>query len=130
MISKNKNSTTEYTAEAKERWSDTAAWREYEKRAGSQTAEEHKSAADGLMALFARLGELKEMPPESDEVQTAVAAIRQYISDHYYECTHEIFSGLGEMYVADERFKTNIDSAGGAGTAEFARDAIRVFCGR
>ncbi|MBO4869848.1 MAG: TipAS antibiotic-recognition domain-containing protein [Clostridia bacterium] len=119
-----------YESEAASRWGDTAAWLEYEKCSGSQSPAEQKATADGLMALFARLGELKELPPESDEAQAAVAAIRQYISDHYYECTDEIFAGLGEMYVADERFKANIDAAGGDGTAEFARDAIRVWCKR
>jgi hypothetical protein len=32
------------------------------------------------------------------------------------------------MYVADERFKKNIDKYGD-GTAEFASKAIAVFCG-
>jgi hypothetical protein len=31
------------------------------------------------------------------------------------------------MYVADERFKKNIDKYG-EGTAEFASEAIAVFC--
>ena len=113
-----------YIEEAKERWGEMAAWQEFEKR--SESADE---AADGLMKLFARLGELKALPPESSEVQSAAADIQQYITEHYYECTDEIFSGLGEMYVADERFKKNIDKAGGAGTAEFARAAIRFKCG-
>ena len=38
-----------------------------------------------------------------------------------------ISSGLGKMYVADERFKKNIDKYG-EGTAEFASKAIAVFC--
>ena len=110
--------------EAKERWGGTAAWKEFEKRSGS--ADE---ASDGLMKLFARLGELKELSPESGEAQAAVANIRRYITDHFYECSDEIFAGLGEMYVCDERFRKNIDKAGGDGTAEFARAAIRVRCG-
>lgn len=114
-----------YIEEAKERWGETAAWKEFEKRSGS--AEE---SADGLMKLFARLGELKELPPESDEAQAAVSEIQRYITDHYYNCTDEIFAGLGEMYVADERFRKNIDKAGGGGTAEFARAAIRVRNGK
>ena len=44
--------------------------------------------------------------------------MQAYITAHYYECTDEIFSRLGEMYVADERFRKNIDKAGGDGTAE------------
>lgn len=39
-----------YYEEAKERWGDTAAWREFEKR--SDTA---KETGDGVMKLFARL---------------------------------------------------------------------------
>ena len=113
-----------YFEEAKERWGDTAAWREFEKRPG--TAD---TAADGLMKLFARLGMLKTLPPESDAVQTAVTDIQRYITEHYYECTDEIFAGLGELYAADGRFRKNIDEAGGDGTAEFARAAIRAKCG-
>lgn len=70
---------------------------------------------------------MKELPPESDEVQAAVKGIQRYITGHFYECTDEIFAGLGEMYVADERFRKNIDKAGGDGTAEFVSDAICIF---
>ena len=114
-----------YFEEAKERWGDTAAWREFEKHSDSA-----EKAADGLMKLFAKLGELKELSPGSNDVQAAVANIQRYITEHYYNCTTKIFAGLGEMYVADERFKNNIDKAGGTGTAEFARDAIRAYCGK
>ena len=38
-----------------------------------------------------------------------------------------ILAGLGQMYVADERFKKNIDKYG-EGTAEFAAEAIAVYC--
>ncbi len=114
-----------YYEEAKERWGDTSAWREFEGRSDSAN-----EATDGLMKLFARLGELKNLPPESDEAQAAIADIQRYITEHYYECTDEIFVGLGEMYVADERFRKNIDEAGGDGTAKFAREAIRARCGK
>ena len=111
-----------YYEEAKERWGDTAAWREFEKRSGF--ADE---AADGLIKLFGRLGKLKELPPECDEAQTAVADIQRYITEHYYNCTDDIFAELGKMYAADERFRKNIDKAVGNGTAEFARDAIHIY---
>ena len=114
-----------YFDEAKQRWGDTAAWREFETRSDAS-----KETGDGLMKLFARLGELKELPPESNEAQAAVADIQRYITEHYYECTDGIFAGLGEMYAADERFRKNIDKAGGDGTAEFARAAIRICCNK
>ena len=114
-----------YYEEAKERWGDTVAWCDFEKRSGKS-----KETGDGLMKLFARLGKLKELPPDSDEAQAAVADIQRYITEHYYECTKEIFAGLGEVYVADERFRKNIDKAGGDGTSQFARDVIRFYCGK
>ena len=43
-----------------------------------------------------------------------------------YLCTDEILAGLGKMYVADERFKKNIDKYG-EGTAEFAAEGIRIY---
>ena len=36
--------------------------------------------------------------------------------------------GLGEMYVADERFKAYYDKIA-PGCAEFLRDAINIYCG-
>lgn len=113
-----------YKEEARRRWGDTDAWRAYEEKGAPD------DAGAGLMALFARLGEQKTLPPDHPAVQEAVAAIQRYISEKYYPCTDEILSGLGEMYVADDRFRANIDAAGGEGTAAFARAAIRAYCGK
>ena len=110
-----------YAREVKSRWGETAAYQEYETR-GSH------SGGDALMALFADLGQLKDLPPDAPQVQTAVKAIQDHITAHYYTCTREIFAGLGQMYVQDDRFRANIDSAGGAGTAAFAANAISVYC--
>ena len=65
--------------EAKERWGNTAAWQEFEKRSDTS-----KETGGGLMKLFARLGELKELPPESRDAQAAVSDIQLYITGHYY----------------------------------------------
>lgn len=43
-------------------------------------------------------------------------------------CTEEILSGLGKLYVEDDRFRQNIDRAGGPGTAAFASQAIAAYC--
>lgn len=80
------------------------------------------------MQLFAELGGKRQLDPAAPEVQAIVCRLQQFITDHYYTCTKEILAGLGEMYAADERFRQNIDRAGGQGTAAFAARAIRVFC--
>ena len=99
--------------------------------------ERHPEICDTLRKTVPILSDISELrrlggdlSSESDEAQTAIAGIQLYITDHFYECTDEIFAGLGEMYVADERFRKNIDKAGGVGTAEFAREAIRARCGK
>ena len=117
-----------YKQEAKEKWGGTAAYKESEQKAAGRGAAQESDIAEGLMNIFREFGELRGSTPESEEAQEKVAQLQQYITDHYYTCTKEILKGLGQMYVADERFRNNIDKAGGEGTAEFTAKAIAVFC--
>ena len=78
--------------------------------------------------IFAEVGQVLQLDPASGEVQALVGKLQQFITDNYYTCTKQILQGLGQMYVADERFKENIDKAGGAGTAEFVAKAIEIYC--
>jgi len=52
---------------------------------------------------------------------------QNFITENYYTCTKEILAGLGEMYIADERFRANIDKHG-EGIAQFMCEAIRIYC--
>ena len=65
--------------------------------------------------------------PGSDEVQELVRSWQQLITEQYYECTNEILSGLGQMYVADERFLEFMDQYG-KGTAQLVCDGIGIYC--
>ena len=111
-----------YKMEAKEKWGKTEAYQEYEKRSKGE------ASADDLMAVFSEFGALLGADPAAEQVQAKVAKLQQFITDHYYTCTKQILQGLGQMYVADARFKENIDRAGGPGTAEFAHQAIEIYC--
>ena len=68
--------------------------------------------------------------PTAPEAQAVIRDLQQFITDHFYTCTPEILAGLGEMYVADDRFHKNIDMAGGEGTADFVAQAIAAYCGK
>ena len=125
-----KSKIEQYKAEAKARWGSTKAYQEYEQKAATRSGHEDDEIASQLMSLFSEMGGMRHLSPSAKEVQEKVAAIQSFISEHYYECTDEIFSGLGQMYVADERFKKNIDQAVGEGTAEFVSQAIEVYCTR
>ena len=118
-----------YTAEVRERYGNTVAYKEHEQKTKNYTKEKWAEVNDGLMAFFAEFAACKQSGAEvdSNEAQALVAKLQTHITENYYTCTDEILEGLGKMYVADERFKKNIDKYG-EGTAEFAADAIEVYC--
>ena len=117
-----------YETEARERWGNTETYREHEKKTKNYTKEKWTEANEGLMAIFASFATYKSrnLLPSSIEVQSLVLKLQSYITENYYTCTNEILCGLGKMYVADERFKKNIDKYG-EGTAEFVANAIKAY---
>lgn len=117
-----------YETEARERWGNTDAYREHTKKTENYTNEKWSKANDGLMAIFAEFAACKGRGIDADsaEAQALVAKLQACITANYYTCSGEILAGLGKMYVADERFKNNIDQYG-EGTAEFASEAIALF---
>ena len=118
-----------YETEARSCWGTTDAYREHEQKTKNYTKEKWAEANDGIMAIFAEFAACKENGASADsaEVQALVAKLQAHITENYYTCTDEILAGLGKMYVADERFKKNIDKYG-EGTAEYASAAIEVYC--
>jgi len=118
-----------YKAEAKERWGKTEAYKEYENKTAGSTKEQNASAVDGLDAVFAEFADCMKSgaAPEAEGAQALVKKLQDFITANFYVCTKEILAGLGQMYVADERFAKNIDKHT-AGTAEFASRAIAKYC--
>jgi DNA-binding transcriptional MerR regulator len=114
----------EYAREAKERWSETSAYQESARRTaayGDREWSEVKAESEAILREFASL---VGSDPTSSAVRAALVKWRDHISARFYPCTDEILAGLGEMYVADERFAKTMD-AYGAGTALLMSEAIR-----
>lgn len=116
---------SEYEEEAKERWGNTEAYQESARRVAGYAKDDWKaikSEADAINQAF-----LKEMvagtPAEDPAAMDIAEQHRAHISKWFYDCSKEIHAGLGQMYVADVRFKENIDKAG-AGLAEYMSAAI------
>ncbi|MBR6509581.1 MAG: TipAS antibiotic-recognition domain-containing protein [Clostridia bacterium] len=65
----------------------------------------------------------------SNEVQTLVKKLPDYFTENYHTCTKEIPSVLGQMYIADERFKNNINK-NVDGTAVFISKATKIYCSK
>ena len=114
--------------EVSERWGSTDAYREHEQKTKNYTKEKWAEANDALMAIFAEFAACKDSGASADsaKAQELVVKLQAHITANYYTCTDEILAGLGKMYVADERFKKNIDKCG-EGTAEFASAAIEIY---
>ncbi len=117
----------DHAEEAERRWGGTEAHQQSQRRVSNYTKEdwlkikaEHDELAANLAALFE-----SGATPDSEEAMAAAEAHRRHISRWYYDCSHEIHRGLGEMYVGDERFRTNYDVLA-PDLSEFIRDAARA----
>lgn len=111
----------QYREEVKEKWGHTQAYAEYQQK-GKQDYNALTAGMDAIMAEFAACRQTG-YAPASAEAQALVKKLQGYITENFYNCTDAILAGLGEMYVADDRFRANIDRHGD-GTAEFIRQAI------
>ena len=113
--------------EVKEKWGKTDAYREHKEKTKNYSKQKRNDLArrmDHIMAEFAVCMKNGE-EPGSYKAQKLVEKLQNHITENYYYCTDEILEGLGQMYVADERFKVNIDKHA-EGTAEFICEAIKV----
>lgn len=117
----------QYEAEAKEKWGKTDAYAEYEAKGYSK--EKQSELLKGMEDILKEFAVCKQEgnQPDSANAQLLVKKLQDYITENYYTCTNEIMPGLGKMYVADERFKKNINNHG-EGMAEYISSAIEIYC--
>ena len=120
-----------YADEVRERWGDTAAYKESERRTANYTADDWSKLSAGMDAIMAGFAGLNAegVSPDDEPSHRQVEKLRQFITERMYTCTDEILAGLGQMYVADERFTKNIDKHG-EGTAEYVSACIKSYCGQ
>ena len=118
-----------YKAEAQEKWGKTDAYKEHTEKTKHYSKEKWTGLAEGMDRIMAQFAVCMKngATPASAEAQSLVKTLQEHITANYYHCTNDILAGLGQMYVADERFQNNIDKHG-KGTAAFICEAIEVFC--
>ena len=125
----NNNELEKYKAEVKEKWGNTDAYKEHIEKTKDYKKDKWNSLAidmDNIMAEFA-ISMKNGNKPDSFQALELVKMLQNHITQNYYLCTNDILLGLGQMYVADERFKSNIDKHA-FGTAEFIKEAINAYC--
>ncbi|AWB46025.1 MerR family transcriptional regulator [Paenibacillus sp. CAA11] len=102
---------------------------EVEKRTGAYTPGDWERLTLETERLYQRVIAAMDRGPADPEVQEAVRELREQITSNFYDCTPEIFRGLGDLYVQDERFTRNIDRHK-TGLAAFLREAMHIYCDR
>ena len=121
----------QYEEEAKERWSESDAFKQSVQRTSGYTKDdwvtigaENDAINQSFLALMAA-----DTPADDPAAMDVAEQHRAHITKWYYDCSMEIHAGLGQMYVADVRFKENIDKAG-EGLAEYMSAAIAANAAR
>ena len=118
-----------YKEEVKEKWGQTGAYNEYTEKAKGYSKEKFNSLTVGMDNIMQEFAICMNSGAsfDSTDAQNLVKKLQSYITENFYTCTNEILAGLGLMYVADERFKNNIDKHS-LGTAEFISKAVEYYC--
>lgn len=126
-MSEIENHKDKYAQEVKEKYGNSQAYKESEKKISKNTKEDWARIMEEYEKIYKKIADNMFKGTTDPVIQEAVGEWRQHITDNYYNCTLEIFRGLGDMYVADERFTKNIDKYG-EGLAVFLKQAMHAYC--
>lgn len=118
-----------YKVEAMEKWGSTEAYKEQIEKTKNYSKDKWNNLSEEMDNIFKDFSICMKNAEKlsSENVQSLVKKLQKHITDNYYHCSNEILKGLGQMYILDKRFKTNIDKHAD-GTAEFVSKAIEIFC--
>lgn len=115
----------EWAAEAEQRWADTDAWRESQRRTATYTKQdwaELKTESDAALRAYADTMN-SGVPATSEQAMALAEENRLFICRWFYDCSPTMHRALADMYVDDERFRATWDSAA-PGLAQYVHDAI------
>lgn len=121
----------EWADEARERWGETAEYRESQRRTAGYTKDDWariKAETDANVQEFA--GALRAgTPADGAAAMDAAERHRQHIIENFYDCGYEMHKCLAQIYVADPRFTANYDDVE-PGLARYVHDAILANAAR
>ncbi|MHB1133047.1 MAG: TipAS antibiotic-recognition domain-containing protein, partial [Chloroflexota bacterium] len=118
----------EYREEASTRWGKEVVDQSY-RRVAKFSKEDWARIGVESQAINEGMTELMGSDPGAAPAQELIGRWFKLINDNYYDCSPEIFRGLGDGYVSDSRFTAFYDKYR-PGLAEFMRAAMHVFADR
>ena len=119
----------QYEQEVKEKYGQTKAYEQSEEKRKSYKADDFTKIEQERVEIFKKIAAVMDLEPEEKAVQDLIHEWRMHITRYHYECTIEIFRGLGGMYTADDRFKENLNQIKN-GLAEYMSEAMRIYGSR
>ena len=121
----------EYQAEAEERWGDTEAWAQSQRRTSAYGKEDWlaiKAETDDVEGRFAEAMR-SGSAADSTRAMDVAEEHRQHISRWFYDCPPQMHAGLGRMYVEDERFTAHYEQVA-PGLAQYVSTAVQANAAR
>ena len=115
----------EWADEARDRWGDTDAYRESQRRTTPYTKDDWarlKQEADDALRAF-RDAMVAGRPADGPEARELAEQHRQFLNRWFYDCGYDMHRNLAELYVGDPRFTATYDAVA-AGLAQYVHDAI------
>lgn len=116
---------TQHAAEAEERWGDTEAFAESQRRTSRMTKDDwlrFRAEQDDVLGHIIDVFDSGE-PADSGAAMAAVDAARRLIDTWFYSCSKQMHVNLSELYVSDGRFRNYYDQHR-EGLAQYVHDAI------
>ncbi|MBV8929009.1 MAG: MerR family transcriptional regulator [Mycobacteriaceae bacterium] len=114
----------EYADEVEQRWGDTDAWRQSQRRAAAYTKadwQQIKTDGDELLADLAAAK--RDGAAAGSERADELARRHRAGIERFYDCSPQMHVYLAQMYLADERFTRYYDDVE-PGLAQFVHDII------
>jgi len=116
----------QYKNEVKARWGHTEAYRQSMQRYKSWSkADLEKIKQEGHDVTLA-ISQVMDLSVDNAKVQALIKKHHQHIN-RFYDCSIEIYRGLGEMYFADPRFTKTYEDIK-PGLAKFINLSIAYYC--
>jgi len=119
----------QYEDEVKERWGGSEAYRISKERTSKYTKEDwariNAESEENLKEMAACYA--SGVPYDDPHMMAVCNTARAHMSKYFYPCSLEMYSGLGNMYITDERFTKYYDKFA-PGLAAYYNEAIQHYC--
>lgn len=116
-----------YEDETYDKYGDSDAYKESKEKTSKYSKEDWNNIIGQIDGVYRELAELKDRDVSDEKVQELIHNWRMIITKNFYNCSIEIFSGLADMYIYDERFTKSIDKYG-EGFTNFLSEAMKYYC--